>query len=110
MTRANRTSLHFFVLGFALAAPLVAQSGKTAADPPGEWHNYNRDLPSSRYSPLSQIDRTNVGKLALAFRWRPDSSVAPREFKEDSAAVGTARVRDSLTAGATGETSGKWRG
>jgi quinoprotein glucose dehydrogenase len=54
------------VLLFALAAPLVAQSGKTAADPPGEWHNYNRDLPGSRYSPLSQIDRINVGKLALA--------------------------------------------
>ena len=66
MTGARRTSLHFLVLLFALAAPLVAQSGKTAADPPGEWHNYNRDLPSSRYSRLSQIDRTNVGRLAFA--------------------------------------------
>jgi glucose dehydrogenase len=66
MTWAKRKLLRVFALGVALAAPLVAQSGKTAADPPGEWHNYNRDLPSSRYSRLSQIDRTNVGRLAFA--------------------------------------------
>jgi quinoprotein glucose dehydrogenase len=95
----------------------VAQSGKTAADPPGEWHNYNRDLPSSRYSPLSQIDRTNVGKLALEFQWRPDSGVAPREFKNESTPLmihgmlyfSTALNRDVVAADAqTGRQKWRW--
>ena len=65
--------------GVLFVGALGAQTAKVAADPPGEWHNYNRDLGSSRYSPLNQIDRSTVGKLAVAFVWKPDSGVAPRE-------------------------------
>jgi PQQ-dependent dehydrogenase (methanol/ethanol family) len=36
-------------------------------DPPGEWHSQARDYANSRYSPLDQIDTTNVGKLRLAW-------------------------------------------
>ena len=117
MTRSKRTSLRLFLLGLVTVSPLVAQSGKGAADPPGEWHNYNRDLPSSRYSPLSQIDRTNVSKLALAFQWRPDSGVAPREFKNESTPLmvhgtlyfSTALNRDVVAAdAATGRQKWRW--
>jgi quinoprotein glucose dehydrogenase len=39
--------------------------------PPGDWPMYGRDLTSSRYSPLSQINRENVSKLATAWSYRP---------------------------------------
>jgi quinoprotein glucose dehydrogenase len=34
-----------------------------------EWHYYGGDLGSTRYAPLDQIDRTNAGKLEIAWRW-----------------------------------------
>jgi glucose dehydrogenase len=33
----------------------------------GDWPMYNRDLAGTRYSPLTQINRSNVGKLARAW-------------------------------------------
>jgi hypothetical protein len=35
----------------------------------GEWRNYFGDTNGTKYSPLSQIDRTNVGSLRVAWRW-----------------------------------------
>jgi quinoprotein glucose dehydrogenase len=82
----TRRILSIGILLFAAWAPVTAQAGKVAVDPPAEWHNYNRDLQSTRYSPLSQIDRTNVARLALAFQWRPDSAAAAAqpEYKNES--------------------------
>ena len=37
-----------FGVALLTAAPLAAQSNGAPTDPPGEWHNYNRDLGSSR--------------------------------------------------------------
>ena len=100
-----------------IVAPLAAQSNKAPADPPGEWRNYNRDLGGSRYSPLSQVDRGNVNKLALAFVWRPDSGVAPRESKNESTPLmvhgvlyfSTALNRDVVAAdAATGKQLWRW--
>jgi quinoprotein glucose dehydrogenase len=44
------------------------------AQPPGDWPTYNRDLASTRFSPLSQIDSHNVSNLTLAwsYRMRPE--------------------------------------
>lgn len=40
----------------------------------GEWPEYACDKAASRYSPLSQIDRTNFTKLRVAWRWSsPDN-------------------------------------
>ncbi len=39
----------------------------------GEWHYYGGDAGSSRYSPLSQIGRSNVGGLAVAWQWSSES-------------------------------------
>jgi quinoprotein glucose dehydrogenase len=42
----------------------------------GMWPNYAGSLASHKYSPLSQIDKTNVANLAVAWRWRsPDNDI-----------------------------------
>ena len=116
MNRHSRISHGLLAFALLTGVQLCAQGAKVPADPPGEWHNYNRDLSGSRYSPLNQIDRTNVGKLALAFTWRPDSGVAPRESKNESTPLmvhgtlyfSTALNRDVVAADATTGRQ-KWR-
>src|SRR5262245_37857519 len=39
----------------------------------GEWRHYSGDLASTKYSPLDQIDRSNVSRLRIAWR-RPQVS------------------------------------
>src|SRR5258708_1595225 len=59
--------MRLIVLLFTL--PAFAQN---AAD----WPTYNRDLASTRYSPLTQINPGNVAKLtqAWSYRLRPDAN------------------------------------
>ncbi len=46
------------------------------ADPaPGDWLMYRRTLDGWGYSPLDQIDRTNVHELRLAWVWAMDDGV-----------------------------------
>ena len=47
-----------------------ASASGTEAQPTGEWHNYAADSRSSKYSPLDQIDKTNVHQLEIAWRWK----------------------------------------
>ncbi|MFQ5536535.1 MAG: pyrroloquinoline quinone-dependent dehydrogenase [Gemmatimonadota bacterium] len=59
----------------------------TDAIPPEDWPHYGRDLASSKYSPLDQIDPENVNQLRVAWTWEsadydlagrfPDVSVNP---------------------------------
>lgn len=49
------------ILSLLLAAPQFGQ----------EWHHYGNDPGGTRYSPLDQIDRLNVGRLQVA--WEHDS-------------------------------------
>ena len=48
------------------ALPAAAQQGAPAN---GEWPTYAGDLGGTKYSPLTQIDRTNFGDLEIAWRW-----------------------------------------
>src|SRR3954471_9999472 len=41
-----------------------------AADAPGDWPNYGRTAGGDRHSPLTQIDRGNVGSLAPAWEFK----------------------------------------
>ncbi len=50
-----------------LSVSLVALTA-VAAD--GDWPNYGRTPGGDRHSPLSQIDRGNVGKLTLAWEYK----------------------------------------
>ena len=52
------------------ASPVFAQHGTVD----GEWRSYNGDIGSTKYAPLDQINRDNVGTLRIAWR---RSSVDP---------------------------------
>jgi quinoprotein glucose dehydrogenase len=43
---------------------------------PGEWTHYGGNAASHKYSPLDQINKDTIGKLAIAWRWAsPDNAV-----------------------------------
>jgi quinoprotein glucose dehydrogenase len=50
----------------AAAISLACSACQSATD--GEWRAYSSDLGASKYSPLAQIDRSNVGQLRIAWR------------------------------------------
>jgi len=60
-----------FVASVSLAFLLSTASVGLAADPgsedPNNWPQYNRTANAWRYSPLDQINKTNVGKLSVAW-------------------------------------------
>src|SRR5438105_3938766 len=55
------------LLAVLLPFPLQADDARTAA---ADWPMYNRDLAGTRYSPLTQINRTNVGTLTRAWSYK----------------------------------------
>ncbi len=61
-------------------APQATGPRAAAPEPPDvEWRTYGGTYASARYSPLAQIDRTNVHQLRVAWRWRsPDHDVMAR--------------------------------
>ena len=61
-------------LAFLALSPLAGP----AAAAEGEWRHYAADKASTKYSPLDQIDRDNVGKLELAWSWaNVDDQIQP---------------------------------
>lgn len=58
-------------LGLAAAAAFLMNAGADAhvAMPDGDWRTINRDLAATRYSPLDEINRSNVSKLAVAWSY-----------------------------------------
>ena len=63
----------FAPLALTVASIVLASTACTdAATPgidPGDWPHYARDLAATKYSPLDQIDATNVGDLEVAWTW-----------------------------------------
>lgn len=55
---------------FALATLLPLAYAQTAPIPAGDWPRYTRDLANTKFSPLTQINTTNVGKMAPAWTYR----------------------------------------
>src|SRR5580765_1292324 len=69
------------------SAGLAVQNTPRSAD--ADWPTYNRDLAGTRYSPLTQINTTNVGTLkqVWSYRLRPEPGVdVPAVSKPASAA------------------------
>ncbi|HEX7937448.1 MAG TPA: PQQ-binding-like beta-propeller repeat protein, partial [Gemmatimonadaceae bacterium] len=62
----------------ALPALALAQSNA------GEWPSYHRDLASTRYSPLDQINAANVATLTTAWSWKSDTAGRETEFKNEN--------------------------
>src|SRR5687768_13818431 len=52
-----------------VAAILAVTALPAAAAEPGEWPAYGRTGLGDRHSPLTRIDRANVGRLAVAWRY-----------------------------------------
>jgi quinoprotein glucose dehydrogenase len=87
-------------IGIALAllpATLYAQSipgalpESTAALVRGDWPAYAGTYAAARYSPLTQIDRSNAKDLHVAWRWKsPDMAVKAANPK-----VGPSRANES---------------
>ena len=60
--------------GAVASAPVAVTTNLSGAtinfapnDPPGEWHRQARDYANTRYSPLNQVNITNVGRLKMAW-------------------------------------------
>ena len=67
------------VPAMAVAASVLVygQTGVTN----GEWPHWGGDQGNTKYSPLDQINRDNVGRLAIAWTWKGDSTERPAEYK-----------------------------
>src|SRR6478609_6043743 len=84
---------HAAIIGIALA--VLASPGILHAQPipgaipesakalsQGEWPAYAGTYAASRYSPLTQIDRTNAKNLHIAWRWKsPDMAIREADPK-----------------------------
>ena len=69
MKRAAFASALVVVFGLATFAQRPAATG-------GEWRYYAGDAASTKYSPLGQVTRANVGSLEIAWRWSsPDNEI-----------------------------------
>src|SRR5690348_13319936 len=53
------------LLAFAAPMAVVAQT----AAPAGDWRTINGDLAATRFSPLDEINKSNVGKLTLKWSY-----------------------------------------
>ena len=64
-------SIRQFLTALAVIALAVTPSAqKKAATPAQEWQTYNHDLAGTRFSPLAEINTTNVAKLAQAWAYK----------------------------------------
>src|SRR5262245_54938336 len=60
---------HMKIRSIFCSAMILAGTAAAAA-PDGDWPNYGRTPGGDRHSPLTQIDRGNVGRLALAWEYK----------------------------------------
>lgn len=63
-----------FVLSALLMLPAACTQSRNEAIDPGDWPRYTRDLAGTRYSPMTDINTTNVSTLTTAwsFKVRPE--------------------------------------
>ena len=67
--RSSCLLLAVSVLLLASELPVRVQQGATQ----GEWRYYGGDAGSTKYSPLDQINATNVKDLQVAWRWKAEN-------------------------------------
>jgi quinoprotein glucose dehydrogenase len=66
-------SVRTILLGLAILPFAFAQRAQER-NTAGEWPTYNHDLAGTRYSPLTQINASNVGRLMQAWVYRPSAT------------------------------------
>ena len=110
MPVARSSCLALFLL---VPGVLAAQQGVQAD---GEWRAHHRDLAGTHYSPLAQIDKSNVAQLQVAWRWAPDSADRPPDIRNISTPLMvkgtlyfTSGVNRTVIATDAGTGAVKWR-
>jgi quinoprotein glucose dehydrogenase len=94
--------------GFLLSTALLAQTIRTTpAD--GDWPMYSRDLAGTRFSPLAQINTSNVSQLTHAWSYRV-AAPAPARGAAPPAAGGRGSQGGAGGANAEGAAPGRGRG
>ncbi len=63
--------------------PIAGQQGATD----GEWRVTGGDQGHTRYAPLDQINRENVGELEIAWTWKSDNYGSRQEFKNETTPI-----------------------
>lgn len=58
------------MLGLAACVAVAAPPGRQSDDDEPQWGSYGGDPGGNRHSPLTQIDRDNVGRLKIAWTYR----------------------------------------
>src|SRR5580693_1745081 len=101
--------VRLLTLSILLVPCMHSQQGATK----GEWRFYGGDAGSTKYSPLDQINASNVKQLEIAWRWkaenfgpRPDYNWEVTPLMVGGILYFTAGSRRNAVAvdGATGET------
>lgn len=82
--------LKWMIVGVCCAGvPAVVAQANRGTKAGADWPMYNRDLASTRYSPLTQINTANVTKLteSWAYRLQPEgrtlTSSSPAEIFQE---------------------------
>ncbi|PYP77558.1 MAG: quinoprotein glucose dehydrogenase [Gemmatimonadetes bacterium] len=86
----RRTTLALLLALTACARPVVTPATPAGVD--GEWRSYGHDAGGMRFSPLAQIDRGNVSRLARAWTYH----TGELETRSDSASARDARRPPAL--------------
>jgi quinoprotein glucose dehydrogenase len=66
-----------------LVSPTPAQQGARN----GEWRTYGGDEGSTRYSPLDQINRTNIKDMRVAWVWKSDSLIPTAQAASETTPI-----------------------
>jgi quinoprotein glucose dehydrogenase len=78
------------IFAASVSVPLVLAQG------PADWPTYNRDPANTRYSPLTQINTKNVGKLTQAWSYALKSEATGRGAPRASGSEATPIVVDGV--------------
>ena len=71
------------------AAPAAAQSSRpSTARASVDWPSYGNDAGGLKYSPLADINRSNVSQLVVAFTWRSNEQPIPASEGQKPARAG----------------------
>src|ERR1051325_4239652 len=92
--RGGTPSMRNAIRAQYLAAMTLLIASTSSAQSPAEWPVYGRDAGATKYSPLADINRTNVAQLTLAWEWatgetpRTNPNTRPGNFQATPLMIG----------------------
>ncbi len=82
-------------LVFVLAPTMASRAQRAGGTAFGQWRHYSGDRWSTKYSPLDQINRSNVDDLEEVWRWKANDTHPPK-VRRDSGFKATPLVVDGV--------------